>query len=71
MKLNDFLRGMIASKCSTEPIEGKNLTGIGIKITNSVTGARYYLHIMQGKDISETTIIDACTKLGIDLTIFK
>ncbi len=71
MKLNNFLKRLIANKCSTEPIEGKNLTGIGVKIINNVTGARYYLHIIPGRDISETTIIDACTKLGIDPTIFK
>lgn len=72
MKLNDLLRRMIAQKYSTEPIEGKNLTGTGIKITNKITVQGIVLSAhYAGRDINETTIMDACTKLGIDPTIFK
>jgi len=65
MTIADFQRHLTHHNCTCKPIEGGNLTGIGLILTNPALKRSYCLQLYKGGEVSETTIIQACDSLGI------
>ena len=63
MTLPEFLNYTLTQNCEYFPIEGGNLTGIGVKLRNKGNNRTYYLQIYQGGDLTDKTITAACDKL--------
>lgn len=59
--LADFLRHLTKQGCEYKPLEGVNITGNAIEITNPKNNKFYILTIYKGGQISETTVNEICT----------
>ncbi len=56
----NFIRHLKKNGCTVEPLEGKNLTGIALKIYNPSNQKVYILNLNKGGMISDTTLNEAC-----------
>lgn len=48
MTLAEFIRHIVKKGCEHKPIEGGNLTGIGVRLFNPQNKRTYYLQIYTG-----------------------
>jgi hypothetical protein len=60
MSLADFTRHLKKQGCEVTPLEGRNLTGIAIKIHNPHKNKSYILTLYKGGMLSDTTIKEVC-----------
>ena len=60
MSLADFCRHLTKHGCKYKPLEGANITGNAIEITNPANHRYYILTIYNGGMISDTTIKEIC-----------
>ncbi len=66
MNLNNFFDHLREQNCSITPIEGRNLSGIGLKITNNKNGLVYYLQLYKNAtEVSSNTIDECCNALEL------
>ena len=65
MTLADFLKYITTQNCTHKPLEGANLSGVGVKLINLGNNRFYFLQIYHGGELTDKTIIAACDKLII------
>lgn len=65
LPLNDFLQHCKTNGCSYYPIEGGNLTGIGVRIVNDENKRTHCLQIYKGGEVSDREIKFTCDRLWI------
>jgi len=58
--LADFLKHLLENGCEYKPLEGPNITGNAIEITNPKNGKYYILNIHRDGMVSETTVKEIC-----------
>ncbi len=68
MTIADFLRHLEKNKCTHQPLEGGNLTGVALILRNPANNTKHIFQIYKGGQVSSETVADICTsKLFIPL----
>jgi hypothetical protein len=65
MTLGEFQKYLLQQNCESAPLEGGNLTGIGLVLKNKSLNRTYIFQIYIGGDPSDRSITKACDMLGI------
>jgi hypothetical protein len=61
MTIAEFQKHLTEHGCKCNPLEGGNLSGIGLKLYNPANKGTYLLQLYRGGEISRTTVTEVCT----------
>lgn len=66
MSLAEFLKHIRNQGCKDEPLEGVNITGIALKLTNPKNNRRHIFNVYKGGEVSDESVMNICDKLFIN-----